>query len=394
MTVRVNKSAFNIREKLSELERPIGVKGSELMRAETAQDARDLVSAGRKNLIINGAMQVAQRGTVVNAGNEYGGPDRFYFGKNDGAFTISQDTDVPSGQGFANSWKADVTSTAGAAGSFYVTVEHRFEGLNLQSIKKGTSNAESLTLSFWIKSTKTGTYIAEFYDNDNNRQISKSYTVNSANTWEKKIITYPADTTGTFGNDNALSLTLILWLYAGSTWTSGTLNDTAWGSGLSTPNRAVGQVNAADNTANNIYITGVQLEVGKNATEFEHRSYGEEFALCQRYYQYVGDLWLHTWSHQIADTGGMRIQQWTYPGGKMRATPTATYYDASSGGNLNKWAVEDPDRLANNTNVSISMQHNAYMSSGGFKYPGAVANFSLGQSGVAVAYRMALSSEL
>ena len=283
MTVRVNKSAFNIREKLSELERPIGVKGNELMRAETAQDARDIVSAGRKNLIINGAMMVAQRGTVVNAGNEYAGPDRMRFNKNDGAFTISQSTDVPTGQGFGYSWKADVTTVAGTSGNYYTFLQHRFEGQNFQSLKKGTSSAESFTLQFWIKTAVTGTYVIEVYDNDNNRSISQSYTVNSANTWEHKILTFPGDGIGALDKDNNDSLEINCWLFAGSGYSSGTLN-TSWNT-QNNANRAVGQVNAANNTSNDIYFTGFQLEVGKNATEFENRSYGEELALCQRYYQ-------------------------------------------------------------------------------------------------------------
>ena len=236
-----------------------------------------------RNLIINGAMQVSQRGTVVNAGNEYGGPDRFRFAKNDGAFTISQSTDVPSGQGFSNSWKADVTSVSGTAGLNSVIFQQRFEGQNLQQLKKGSSSAESLTVQFWIKSSKTGTYIAELYDHDNTRQISKSYTVSSADTWEHKTITFPGDTSGTLDNDNALSFEINLWLFAGSSYTSGTLS-TTWTSSTNA-NRAVGQVNAGDNTANNIYITGVQLEVDDVATAFEHRSFGDELARCQRYFE-------------------------------------------------------------------------------------------------------------
>ena len=236
-----------------------------------------------RNLIIIGAMQVSQRGTVVNAGNEYGGPDRFRFAKNDGAFTISQSTDVPSGQGFSNSWKADVTSVSGTAGLNSVIFQQRFEGQNLQQLKKGSSSAESLTVQFWIKSSKTGTYIAELYDHDNTRQISKSYTVSSADTWEHKTITFPGDTSGTLDNDNALSFEINLWLFAGSSYTSGTLS-TTWTSSTNA-NRAVGQVNAGDNTANNIYITGVQLEVGDVATAFEHRSFGDELARCQRYFE-------------------------------------------------------------------------------------------------------------
>jgi len=234
-----------------------------------------------RNIVINGAMQVAQRGTVVNAGNEYAGPDRMRFSKNDGAFTISQSTDVPSGQGFGNSWKCDVTSVAGTAGSYYVILEHRIEGRNLQMLKKGTASAENFTVQFWIKTSKTGTYIVEMRDTDNNRSISQSYTVSAADTWEKKILTFDGDTSGVLDNDNGSSLTILLWIYAGSTFTSGTLQ-TSWGAETDA-NKAVGQVNAADNTANNIYITGLQLEVGSVATPFEHRSYGQELALCQRY---------------------------------------------------------------------------------------------------------------
>jgi hypothetical protein len=123
-----------------------------------------------------------------------------------------------------------------------------FEGQNLQYLKKGTANAVSLTLSFWVKSTKTGTFIAELKDFNNTRTISKSYTVNTTNTWEKKTITFEGDTTGALTNNNALSLELNFWLGAGTDFTSGTLA-TTWGSSVNA-NRAVGQVNIADSTSN------------------------------------------------------------------------------------------------------------------------------------------------
>ena len=156
-------------------------------------------------------MSIAQRGTVTGiTGSSYGGADRFRLGmSNLGTWTISQDTDVPTGQGFAKSFKVDCTTAdASPAGDDEGALGYRFEGQLLQSLKKGTSNAESVTLSFRVKSNKTGTYIAELFDTDNTRHINKSYTINSANTWEKKTITYEGDTTGTLDNDNARSVQL------------------------------------------------------------------------------------------------------------------------------------------------------------------------------------------
>jgi len=243
-----------------------------------------------RNLLINGAMQVNQRGTETSSDGNDAVADRFliFRGGTDARFTLSTDTDVPAGQGFTKSAKIDVTTadTSFAAGDL-IGFRQQIEGQNVQHLKKGTSNAESLTLSFYIKSSITGTYILEIYDFDNARQISKSYTVSSANTWEKKIITFPADTTGAFDNDNNRSLLVHWWLGAGSSYQSGTLN-TSWNS-VTTANRVVGQVNAINSTDNNIYFTGCQLEIGQKATPFEHRLFADELARCQRYYQKHGN---------------------------------------------------------------------------------------------------------
>jgi hypothetical protein len=160
-----------------------------------------------RNIVINGDMSIAQRSTSVasiGSGNYYT-CDRWRSGSTIGLFTQSQSTDVPTGQGFATSLKMDCTTAEASIGasSDTITLTQRVEGQNLQYLKKGTANAESLTLSFWVKSNKTGTYIAELYDNDNSRQISAAYTVNVTDTWEKKTVTFAGDTTGTFDNDNA-----------------------------------------------------------------------------------------------------------------------------------------------------------------------------------------------
>ena len=242
-------------------------------------------SLSNRRLNLNGAMTVAQRGTSfasVSAGEGYT-VDRFgRYINAAGTWTITQSTDTPTGQGFANSIKFDCTTANGSlAANTEFLLFQRFEGQDLQRLKKGTANAEKVTLSFWVKSAKTGTYITELYDNNNSRHISRAYTISSANTWEKKILTFDGDTTGAITNNNATSIQLNFFLANGSNWTSGTLQ-TSWGANTQA-NRAVGQVNLADSTSNDWYLTGVQLEVGDTATDFEHRSYGDELARCKRY---------------------------------------------------------------------------------------------------------------
>jgi hypothetical protein len=243
-----------------------------------------------RNIIINGDMSIAQRGTsatgLTNGSSGYHTCDRWKFSEGGAPsfqFTQTQDTTVPTGQGFATSLKMDCTTAQGSlAAADNLRIDQRIEGQNLQYLKKGTSSAESLTLSFWVYATKTGTNIVELFDNDNSRSISKSYTISSSNTWEKKTITYDGDTTGAFGNDNAQSLRCNFFLAAGSDLTSGTLQ-TSWGTQV-TANRAVGQVNHADSTSNNFYITGVQLEAGEVASDFEFLPVDVNLQRCQRYF--------------------------------------------------------------------------------------------------------------
>lgn len=271
---------------------------------------------GRKNLIINGAMNVAQRGTQTGHATGYTLDRWNVYTSSAARFTVSQDSHVPSGQGFANSIKLDVTTAdTSLDAADYGVFRTLFEGQDLQHICKGRSNAKKLTLQFWIKSTVTGTYALELYDSDNVRQVTKNYTVNSSDTWEKKIITFPADTTGVFSNDNAVSLYVQFGIIAGSNFTSGVASG-SWAS-RTDANRYVGQVNAANSTSNNIYFTGVQLEVGSVATEFEHRSFGEELALCQRYFQTFAML-VGRSASGVTPLGAIDIRP------NMRTQPTAT----------------------------------------------------------------------
>ena len=316
MTVRINKPAINLREELADLRKPSGVAGEAMLRAETPQEQFNLIGAGRRNLILNGGMQVAQRGTSdaskTTAG--YHVMDRWKSDINNvGTWTISQEADAPNG--FATSLKYLCTSATSSPTSMYIN--QRIEGQNLQQTAKGTSDALPLTLSFWVKSNVTGVYTAEIYDADNIRHCGKAYTINQSGVWEYKTVTFPPDVIGSFDNDNNLSLYCAFWLAASeSTFGSGTFTGT-W-STTNQVRKAENQVNLASATNNYWQITGVQLELGKVATPFEHRSYGEELALCQRYYTQTN---FNVQAYHGASTYASENIHWQQ---RMRATPTTT----------------------------------------------------------------------
>ena len=241
-------------------------------------------SLSGRNVVVNGAMNLSQRGTsFASVGNVYT-LDRFaVYKQNTGAaFTVTQSS-VTDLAGFANSLKMDCTTAdTSIASNEEIKILHKFEGQNLQGFQKGHATALGFTLSFYVKTNKTGVYCVELYDRDNGREVSGSYTVANAN-WNRYTISFPADTTGKFDDDNASSLEMSFWLVAGSAVQGGTLN-TTWRSAADASS-ATGQVNFADSTSNDWEITGVQLEVGSEATPFEHpRSVGDEIARCQRYF--------------------------------------------------------------------------------------------------------------
>ena len=236
-------------------------------------------------IIINGDMSVAQRGTSATGktADGYYTTDRWNHSINLGTWSIDQSTDIPTGQGFAKSHKMTCTTGGSTSAGTQTYFNTRLEGQNLQMLKKGTSNAESLTLSFWGKSaTTTGTMTVELFDTDNSRQISKQISLTTS--WTKYTINYDADTTGTLNNDNGASLYVIFWVSAGSNFTSGTLSET-WTSNTNA-NRAVGQTNFAV-TNTELYFTGVQLEVGEfdstTIPSFPFESYASNYQRCLRY---------------------------------------------------------------------------------------------------------------
>jgi hypothetical protein len=265
--------------------------GATAMRSIADQvDAVLFTGSSSGNLLINGAMQVSQRSAVGTAvtgitASGYYTADRWNtFANTLGTWTQTTIADAPTGSGFRNSLKlACTTADASPAAGDYLILQQRIEGQNLQAVRKGTASAQTLTLSFWVKSFQTGIFIVELEDTDNTRSCSKSYTINVSNTWELKTVTFPADVTGAFDNDENSSLRVNWWLGAGTTFTSGTLA-TTWGATVSA-NRAVGQTNLASSTSNTFFVTGTQLTVGSVATPFEFKSFGETLRDCQRYYE-------------------------------------------------------------------------------------------------------------
>ena len=245
-------------------------------------------------LIINGDMQIAQRGTsktgLTASGTGYHTIDRFMsLVTTAGTWTDTQDTDVPTGQGFVSSFKTDCTTADAslAAGDFRL-LQIRNEGQNFQVLKHGTSSAESVTVAFWVKSNKTGTYTLELEKANSTRSISQTYTIDSANTWEKKVLSFADDTSATIPSDNSNEFTIGFWLAAGTDWTSGTMN-TSWATRTSANRVSPSQTNLADSTSNFFNITGIQLEVGtfdaNSIPDFQFEDRATSLNRCMRYYE-------------------------------------------------------------------------------------------------------------
>ena len=355
--------------------------------AVTNAKIADSVNLGRRNLIINGAMQVEQRGayTITTTGSpEYGGPDRFhvwsYTSGEEVIAEISKSTVGGTPTGFANTYRFDVlTAESSVAAAEAVVVAQYIEAQNCQHLEYGTSDAKAVTVSFWIKTPITGTYCFFLQNDDGDRIQVKEYTVSSANTWEKKIITIPGDTAGTINNDNGRGL-WCGWVLMAGTDRHGSKD--AWrttGEDYATSN----QVNAVNSTANNIYFTGIQLEVGDTATPFEHLSYAEELATCYRYFraqQYykVGAL---PWANSGGGWGGMFF---LHPV-EMRASPTITQTAVPSYSNI--LGGDGPNgQNGYSTNANVNTSGDQF----GFK----LQNNASGSTIYAVSSRLQFNAEL
>lgn len=317
--------------------------------ADNAVTSAKALNLGRRNIIINGAMNIAQRAASVTGLGNGGGyytldRHRFSSGNTAGRLTQSQAsiTDLP---GFANAMKLDCTTAdTSIAANEDCSLQYRLEGQDLQQLKKGTSSAESVTVSFYMKTNKAFTFMCELDDTDNNRFNGQQFTTSTS--WTRHTLTFVGDTTGTLDDNNERSMMLNFWLHAGSNFTSGTYTANTWQSRAATDtNRAVGIGSFYDNTANELHLTGLQMEVGATATDFEHRSVGEELATCQRYFIKSGNAVTgnEEWFPGVATHSGVgRITAQSLDGNQdralahvkfpthMRGNPTIVYYPGRS----------------------------------------------------------------
>ena len=278
------------------------------------------VGGGGKNVIVNGEMMIAQRGTsFASVGNVYT-LDRFQFYKqNSGAaFTITQNsvTDLP---GFSKSLKVDCTTAdTSLAGNEQGYISHFLEGKECQRFAKGHgSDALAMTLSFYVKTNKTGLYTVSIFDRDNTRKVNGSYTVANAN-WNRYTITFPADASGKIDNDVNSSLEIFFNLYAGTDTNTGTLSET-WAASADAGS-TTGQVNFADSTSNDWEITGIQLETGSTASPYEHKLFGEELIRCKRYY-------LKSRSHDYVSGDSDRGGEVSFRGDKPGSSSMFQWYE-------------------------------------------------------------------
>jgi len=306
-----------------------------------------------KPLVVNGNMNIAQRGTSfthANSNNNEFPVDRFQFVLGSiGAYTSTQET-LTSGAaynaGFREAARIDTTTAVASpdAGDYF-WFQYIMEAQDCLVFKKGTSSAEKMTVAFWVKSNKTGTGQLTVKDSDNDRQVAGTYAISSANTWEHKVINLPADTTGAMNNDNGAGFRFEWWLGAGSSYSSGAV-PTAW-EARADGDRGVSTLAINDNTANDWAITGVQVELGEYSSTtlppFQHEDFGDNLARCQRYFQKVGATVVFA-NH----TGGTLALGATNIN-PMRANPTASTTGALT---VNDNGVENFTQSSSNINLA------------------------------------------
>ena len=338
MTVRVSKPEFDLREKISELDKPTGLKGNQLMKSETTQEARDLIGAGRRNLIINGDMRIWQRsnGDAVTTSTSQAltfGPDRWMFeeGCTQLVTVLTRSTDTPSGQGFKYSFQLSPSTAESALdASDFAQYMYFIEGYDFAPAQWGTANAKPCTLSFWFKTSMGGQHYVTF-NSFGGTDTWSTFITSTANVWEHHVVTVEPPTSGTWNTTGSRGLEIRIGLMRSA---SVTVTDHAqWYYGGSGYNGfADAHSDWAFSTSNNAYLTGVQLEIGSQATPFDHRPYEEELALCQRYFC----IYHPTTQEWIYFEGATDNHKWwqTYVPTGMRGEPSVTLKGTCSSNNI------------------------------------------------------------
>jgi len=317
----------------------------------------DSSALSNRNVIINGAMRVAQRGTSFSGGtgvvqlvDRWHTPIGSSFNLDT---TITQSTTVPTGEGFMNSLKVEADSVVTPSGGENGGIGTKFEGNDLKHLAYGSSSAKSVTLSFWVRSNKTGIYCCQLQVNQgsgNSDQYGhvKEYTISSANTWEKKTLTFPGLTAGAITSTTTDGLRVLWWLACGSS------DHVAADTWIATANYGAtsNQVNFMDSASNEWYLTGCQLEVGTEVTPFEHRSFGDELARCQRYFEMTGAGAPAKANSSTEFWVGLKFQV------AKRANPTASIVDPNTAIRIYEFGIANRD--SDSTPSISSAQYNLH----------------------------------
>ena len=331
MSLRVSKPEFNIREKLNELDRPIGVQGNSILQSNTTAESFSKIQAGRRNLIINGNMSIAQRGTSTTGitGDTFGACDRWEVDLSSaGTWTMEQVGDAPYNTGFTHCTSLSCTTAHAMGGGGKISLRQKIEACNIKGLMGGTPSAKPLTISFWAKSNEPGKYYVVFYrvrTGTDSSRIGISYTIEQSEVWEFKTITLPPDTmNGYQTTENATGLEIHLFLGAHQ----GTYGVEQYGHWrTSSASLAKGQTNLAAATGNYWRVTGVQMEIGNEHTEFEDRSHIEELTHCMRYYEGIkmgiGTALFRTWTNTAGSPTNVSNVEYNFKVEK-RVTPTWT----------------------------------------------------------------------
>ena len=332
MTVRITKPKFNLRENLTELDKPTGIKGSELMRSDTAQEVRGLISADRKNLVINGDMSVAQRGTSSTS-TQIQTVDRWGVSFGGVAVTQTQQSltsGSPYESGFNNFIRAANTSTSSSTTSyiqFYQRIEAQYIANSGWNFK---SSSSFITLSFWARSSLQGTYYAFVVTDDGTDYYRSKAFALSADTWTKVTFTIEGNSNLTINDDNGIGFTVNIVPHYGTGYTGSNANTTSWYTLVSNDYMPDFAQSWSESSSATFDVTGVQLEVGQVATPYKHENFADNLKRCKRYFIKFSDSANYAIGAAEDSTRGI----FAFPAPDMRANPTGTQGTLTLGGGI------------------------------------------------------------